>query len=46
MKRVESAMIYFIKIQSQNMKMTWNIIYLYFVWFVIFLNVITLQFCE
>ena len=37
----------FFKIQTENMKMTWNIsFYLYFVWFVIFLNMMALQFCE
>ena len=42
-------MVCFIKIQSENIKKAWNIIYLNyfaFVWFVIFLNVIVLQFCE
>ena len=42
-------MVCFIKIQSENIKKAWNIIYLNyfaFVWFAIFLNVIVLQFCE
>ena len=38
-------MISFIKIEAENVKMTRNIS-LYFVWFVIFLYVVALQFCE
>ena len=43
---VEEAMTFSIKIQSENMKMTWNISYLHFVWFAMFLNVMALQFCK
>ena len=46
-KRVEETMIYFIKIKSENMKMTWVIsFFIFFAWFLIFLNVVVLQFCE
>ena len=46
-KGVEKTMICLIKIQSENMKMTWNILSsLYFVCFPIFLNVMALQFCK
>ena len=44
MKGVEKAMIRFIKIQSENMKMTWNISL--HLGFLIFINVMTLRFCE
>ena len=39
-------MIWFIKIQLENMRMIGTFVYLYFVRFVIFLNVMALQFCE
>ena len=47
-KGVEEAMICFIKIQSENMKMIWNIslFIIYVVWFIIFVNVMALLFCE
>ena len=45
-KRVEETMICFIKIQSENMKMTWNIRFLYLVRFAIFSNVMHSQFCK
>ena len=45
-KGVEKTMIYFIKIQSENMQMTWDIRFFVFVRFVIFSNVIALQFCK
>ena len=45
-KGVEKTMIYFIKIQSENMQMTWDIRFFAFVRFVIFSNVIALQFCK
>ena len=35
-----------IKIQSENMKMTWNISLFPFGMIAIFLNVMTLQFCK
>ena len=44
-KGVEKTITCFIKIQSENVKMIWTI-YLYFVWFVIFPNVMALQFCQ
>ena len=45
-KGVEKTMIYFIKIQSEDMQMTWDISFLVFVGFVIFWNVMALQFCK
>ena len=42
----EEAMICSIKIQSKNMKMTWNIGLFPFGMIAIFLNVIALQFCK
>ena len=47
-KGVEEAMICFIKIQSENMKMIWNIslFIIYVVSFIIFVNVMALLFCE
>ena len=43
---VEKAMICFVKIQSENMKMTWNISLFPFGMIAIFLNVMALQFCK
>ena len=43
---VEEAMICSIKIQSENMKMTWNISLFPFGMIAIFLNVMALQFCR
>ena len=47
-EEVEEAMICSIKIQSEDMKMTWNIFFLFyfifFIFFLIFLNVMVLQF--
>ena len=45
-KGVEKTMIYFIKIQSENMQMTWDIRFFVFVGFAIFSNVMALQFCK
>ena len=47
-KGAEEAMICFIKIQSENMKMIWNIslFIIYVVSFIIFVNVMALLFCE
>ena len=45
-KGVEEAMICSIKIQSENMKMTWNISLFPFGMIAIFLNVMTLQLCK
>ena len=45
-KEVEETMLWFMKVQSENVKMTWNIRFLCFVWFRIFSNVIALQFCK
>ena len=42
----EEAMICSIKIQSENMKMTWNISLFPFGMIAIFLNVMALQFCK
>ena len=47
MKGVVENMVCFIKIQSENMKMTsMTLVYLYFIAFANFLNVMDLQFCE
>ena len=43
---VEEAMICSVKIQSENMKMTWNISLFPFGMIAIFLNVMALQFCK
>ena len=43
---VEEAMIYSVKIQSENMKMTWSISLFPFGMIAIFLNVMALQYCE
>ena len=46
-ERGGEIMICFIKIQLENMKITWNIsLFIFCIWFVIFLNVMALQFCE
>ena len=45
-KGLEEAMICCVKIQSENMKMTWNINLFSFDMIAIFLNVMTLQFCK
>ena len=45
-KRSEEAMICSIKIQSENMKMAWNISLFPFGMIAIFLNVMTLQLCK
>ena len=45
-KGLEEAMICSVKIQSENMKMTWNISLFPFGMIAIFLNVMTLQFCK
>ena len=45
-RRVEETMIFFIKFQSENRKMSWNIRFLYYVWFAIFSNLMALQFCK
>ena len=43
---VEKTMICSVKIQSENIKMTWNISLFPFGMIAIFLNVMTLQFCK
>ena len=43
---VEEAMISSVKIQSENMKMTWDISLFPFGMTAIFLNVMALQFCK
>ena len=43
---VEEAMICYVKIQSENMQMTWNISLFPFDMITIFLNVMTLKFCK
>ena len=43
---VEEAMICSVKIQSENMKMTWNISLFPFGMITSFLNVMDLQFCQ
>ena len=43
---MEEGMILSIKIQSENMKMTWNISLFPFGMIAIFLNVMTLQLCK
>ena len=43
---VEEAMTCSVKIQPENMKMTWNINLFPFVMIAIFLNVTALQFCK
>ena len=45
-KGVEKTMIYFIKIQSENMKMTWNTKLLMFCMIYISLTAMALQFCK
>ena len=45
-KGLEEAMICSVKIQSENMKMTWNISLFPFGMIAIFLNVMTLQLCK
>ena len=43
---VEEAMICYVKIQSENMQMTWNISLFPFDMIAIFLNVVALKFCK
>ena len=45
-KGVEKTMICLIKIQSENMKMTWSIKFFIFCMLSNFLNVMALQFCK
>ena len=45
-ERVEQAMSCSVKIQSENMKMNWNISFFPFGMIIIFLNVMALQFCK
>ena len=45
-KGVEETMIFFVEIQSETMKMTWNIRFFILCIFAIFSNVMALKFCK